>query len=231
MRRPALAVLAVAALALAGCSNEPVIEEASTTPAVRPAEPVVVMTAEESFLAGLDDRGVSSTLSREQTTRIGQAVCVFMPMMSREELIETIATESTQGNRETSVALVESAGAHLCPSARSQTEPPAPAPAPAPAPELTAGQENAVRKAESYLDYTAFSRSGLIDQLEYEGFSTDDATFAVDTVTVDWMVQAAKKAQNYLEYTSFSRSGLIDQLEYEGFTPDEAVHGADSTGL
>lgn len=44
----------------------------------------------------------------------------------------------------------------------------------------TGGQTNAVKKAESYLDYTAFSRSGLIEQLEYEGFSTEDATYAVD---------------------------------------------------
>ncbi len=36
-------------------------------------------------------------------------------------------------------------------------------------------------KAESYIEYTAFSRTGLIKQLKYEGFSTKDSTFAVDT--------------------------------------------------
>ncbi|XKG11107.1 Ltp family lipoprotein [Sutcliffiella horikoshii] len=36
--------------------------------------------------------------------------------------------------------------------------------------------------AQDYLDYTAFSRSGLIQQLEFEGFSNADATYAVDEV-------------------------------------------------
>ncbi len=40
--------------------------------------------------------------------------------------------------------------------------------------------------AKDYLDYTAFSKSGLIDQLKYEGISTIDATYAVENVTVDW---------------------------------------------
>jgi hypothetical protein len=94
-------------------------------------------------------------------------------------------------------------------------------------------QQNAVRKAEDYLDYTAFSRSGLINQLvEFEGFSTQDATFAVDSITVDWNEQAVKKAKDYLDYTAFSRSGLINQLvEFEGFTPAQAQYGVAATGL
>jgi len=80
-------------------------------------------------------------------------------------------------------------------------------------------------------DYTAFSRTGLIKQLEYEEYSTEDATWAVDRVTVDWNEQAAKSAKNYLDYSSFSRSGLIDQLIYEGFTPEQAEYGVSQTGL
>ncbi len=90
---------------------------------------------------------------------------------------------------------------------------------------MPASQTNAVRKAESYLDFSAFSRSGLIAQLEYEGFSNADATYAVDTVRVDWNEQAAKKAASYLEFSAFSRQGLVDQLLYEGFTPAQAEHG------
>jgi hypothetical protein len=94
-------------------------------------------------------------------------------------------------------------------------------------------QQQAVRKAEDYLDYTAFSRSGLINQLvSIEGFSTADATFAVDSLTVDWNEQAAKKAKDYLDYTAFSRSGLINQLvSIEGFTPAQATYGVATTGL
>lgn len=96
---------------------------------------------------------------------------------------------------------------------------------------MTVSQSNAVDKAQSYLDFTAFSRTGLIKQLEFDQFSTDDATFAVDTVTVDWMVQAARSAQSYMDFSAFSRSGLIDQLEFEGYTSEQAQHGADSVGL
>ncbi len=96
---------------------------------------------------------------------------------------------------------------------------------------MTKSQEQAVRQAEQYLDYTAFSRSGLIEQLEFEGFSRADATYAVDHITVDWKKQAAKKAEEYLDYTAFSRSGLIKQLEFEGFTSSQAKYGADAVGL
>jgi hypothetical protein len=106
-----------------------------------------------------------------------------------------------------------------------------PAPVPPPAPDLTVGQENAREKAADYLDYSSFSRSGLVNQLEYEGFSTSDATGAVDSLDVDWNEQAAQKAQAYLDYSSFSRSGLINQLEYDGFTAEQAEYGADQAGL
>ncbi|MGO9386189.1 MAG: Ltp family lipoprotein [Mycobacterium sp.] len=99
------------------------------------------------------------------------------------------------------------------------------APRSAALPEGTASQQNAVRKAQQYLNYTAFSRKSLIEQLEYEGFSTEDSTFAVDSLNVDWNQQAVKKARQYLNYTAFSRQGLIEQLEYEGFTPSQAAYG------
>jgi hypothetical protein len=95
----------------------------------------------------------------------------------------------------------------------------------------TISQQNALQKAADYLDYTAFSRTGLIKQLVFEKYSTPDATWAVDRVSVNWNEQAAKKAKDYLEYTSFSRAGLIDQLLFEGFTPAQAEYGVSKTGL
>lgn len=92
------------------------------------------------------------------------------------------------------------------------------------------GEENALKKANSYLNYSAFSRTGLIDQLEYEGFTTTEATFAVDNCGADWNEQALKKAKSYLDFTAFSRKGLIGQLEYEGFTTDQATQAVDNCG-
>lgn len=95
---------------------------------------------------------------------------------------------------------------------------------------LTMGQKNALRSAENYLNALAFSHDGLIHQLEYEGYSTEDATYAADNCGADWNEQAAKCAKNYLDTMSFSRSGLIQQLEYEGFTPSQAEYGVSANG-
>ncbi len=92
------------------------------------------------------------------------------------------------------------------------------------------GEKNALKSAKAYLDYTAFSYTGLIEQLEYEGYSHTEAVYGADNCGADWNEQAAKSAANYLDYTSFSRSGLIEQLEYEGFTHSQAVYGVEQNG-
>jgi hypothetical protein len=105
------------------------------------------------------------------------------------------------------------------------------------APKMTASQEQAIGAAESYLEFTAFSRKGLIRQLSSEagdGFSVADATYAVDHIKVNWNEQAAKAAKNYLEMSNFSRAGLIRQLESDagdGFTHKQAVYGVTEAGL
>lgn len=96
--------------------------------------------------------------------------------------------------------------------------------------EITLGQKNALRKANDYLDLMAFSYSGLIDQLKYEGFTTEEATYAVDNCGADWNEQAAIRAKNYTDMTAFSRSKLIDQLKYEGFTSEQAEYGVSAIG-
>ena len=95
---------------------------------------------------------------------------------------------------------------------------------------LTLEEKNALRRAENYLSYMDFSRSGLIMQLEFEGYSKGAATVAVDSLVVDWKEQASKSAENYLSFASFSRDGLIQQLKFEGFSQEEAEYGAASVG-
>ena len=98
-------------------------------------------------------------------------------------------------------------------------------------PNPTISQQNALDKAHDYLNYSPFSYKGLVEQLEFEGFSHEDATYAADYCGADWNWQAALKAQDYLDYSSFSRNGLINQLEFEGFTREQAIYGVDQTGL
>lgn len=125
------------------------------------------------------------------------------------------------------------------PTTKSPASKPAPAkPTPKPAappkpkgPVLSNEQQQAVDKANDYLDYTSFSRKGLIDQLKFDGFKVTDSTVAVDSMHVDWNKQAVGKAKDYLDYTSFSRSGLKEQLTFDGFTPQQAEYGVSKTKI
>ena len=95
---------------------------------------------------------------------------------------------------------------------------------------ITTGQRNALKQAKNYLKIMSFSYSGLVEQLEYEGYSTEEAVYAVDNCGTDWNEQAALKAQEYLDVMSFSRSGLIDQLMYDGFSSEQAEYGVTAAG-
>jgi len=95
----------------------------------------------------------------------------------------------------------------------------------------TVSQKNAVRSAKNYLNTASFSYQGLIEQLEFEKFSPEDAKYGADNSGANWNEQAAKKAKSYMSFSAFSRGSLIEQLEFEKFTPEQAAFGADSVGL
>ena len=94
----------------------------------------------------------------------------------------------------------------------------------------TLGEKNAVASAKQYISFTAFSYSGLVKQLEFEGYSHEEAVFGVEQCGADWKEQAIKKAKDYLSFSAFSLQGLVKQLEFEGFTSEEAIIGAGNTG-
>lgn len=85
---------------------------------------------------------------------------------------------------------------------------------------VSSGEKNALSTAMDYLVYTAFSYSGLVEQLKYEGYTDREAKYGADNCGEDWYEQAVKMAKQYLNYTSLSKQKLIEQLEYEGFTSD-----------
>lgn len=112
------------------------------------------------------------------------------------------------------------------PPATTKAAPPPPAP-----PKLTVSQQQALGDARDYLNVEHFSRTGLIKQLQFDGYSAADATYAADAVGADWMAEAAGAAADYLKVEHFSHSGLVKQLEFDGFTAAEAEHGTTSVGL
>ena len=95
----------------------------------------------------------------------------------------------------------------------------------------TVGQKNALRSAEGYLKTMPFSKTGLIEQLKFSGFSIEDATYGANNSGADWKAQAVKAAEAYLKTMPFSKTRLIEQLEFSGYTHDQAVFGVLATGL
>ena len=95
----------------------------------------------------------------------------------------------------------------------------------------TEGERNALQSAKDYLNYLGgFSYEGLIEQLEFEGYTHSEAVYAADNCGADWNEQAVIAARQYLNALSFSRQGLIEQLEFEGFTHSQAVYGVEQNG-
>jgi hypothetical protein len=104
--------------------------------------------------------------------------------------------------------------------------------------EASPSQQNALQAAEKYLEYTAFSQAGLIEQLSSSAgdkYPEQDAVWAVEHLHgVNWDDQAAKSAKKYLEYTSFSCQGLIEQLSSSAgdkYTQAQAEYGARQAGI
>lgn len=97
-------------------------------------------------------------------------------------------------------------------------------------PGITTGKKNALNTAKNYLSIMPFSYHGLIDQLEYEEYTIEEATYAADNCGADWNEQALKAAKNYLDVMPFSYSGLISQLEFDQYTTSQATYGADHCG-
>lgn len=95
---------------------------------------------------------------------------------------------------------------------------------------VSMGEKNALRSAQNYLSVMPFSHAGLVKQLEFEGYTSEEAIYGADNCGADWNEQAAKAAKNYLDMMPFSRTGLIEQLEFDGYTHDQAVYGVEQNG-
>ena len=91
--------------------------------------------------------------------------------------------------------------------------------------------QQAVFSAEAYLDFAAFSESGLIDQLEFEGFTQSRPLLVSGLSRLTGVSRRRNRPSPIWTFSAFSRSGLIDQLLFEGFTESQATYGVDKAGL
>ena len=97
--------------------------------------------------------------------------------------------------------------------------------------------QNAINSAKQYLQTEAFSKQGLIDQLDSpygDQYPVSVATSAVNSLNVNWNAEAVLAAKQYLHTESFSCQGLIQQLSSsfgEKFTLAQAQYAAQNVGL
>lgn len=214
-----------ATVALETTTPEAVAEEAAIVDATVPD--TTGLTAKEAQ-ALIENAGLEVEFSADKG--------VVLDRDNWTVLASTPAAGTVVKSGDTVVVKVEKTAAAAAPEAAQPAQPAEPA-----KPEMTVAQSNAVRSAESYLDFKGFSRIGLSNQLtsEYgEGFAAEDAEFAIAYLesigAVDWNAEAAESAKSYLDFKGFSRDGLYDQLtsEYgESFTPEQANFGLDAVGL
>ena len=86
--------------------------------------------------------------------------------------------------------------------------------------------EQAQRCAARYLAVIPMSRADLISQLEFEGFTSEQARDAVDTCGADWMANALAAARG--ESPDLSDEELREVLEYDEFTEEEIQYALEN---
>mgnify|MGYP000852138027 FL=1 len=97
--------------------------------------------------------------------------------------------------------------------------------------EPTVGQRNALKKAESYSGMMNMSKKAIYNQLtsHIEGFTKEEAQYAVDNIKANWNENALGKAKSYSGMMSMSKKAIYNQLtsQVEGFTKEEAQYAID----
>lgn len=96
----------------------------------------------------------------------------------------------------------------------------------------TTGERNALEKAHTYSSMMNMSKQGIYKQLtsSVEGFTKDEAQYAIDNINADWNKNALEKAKTYQNTMSMSKNAIYRQLtsSVEGFTKDEAQYAIDN---
>lgn len=95
--------------------------------------------------------------------------------------------------------------------------------------EFTIEEENCIESMISYLEAMPFSKTGIKEQLIFEGYPEDTVEKIVEMFSsaVDWNAMAEAEANDYLDLMPFSKDGLYEQLIFEGFTEEEATYAVD----
>jgi len=95
-------------------------------------------------------------------------------------------------------------------------------------------KEMALNRALGFIEDEddGYSYIGLIDILEFAGYSHEDAVYAADNCGADWNQEAVESAENYLSFLDFSsKEDLIEFLTIGGYTTEQAEYAASQFDL
>ncbi|MCO4579656.1 Host cell surface-exposed lipoprotein [Streptococcus infantarius subsp. infantarius] len=99
----------------------------------------------------------------------------------------------------------------------------------------TTTQKEALKKAKDYCQYDYLSKKKLYHQLtDWDGYSEEDAQYAVDHLKANYKKAALKQAKSYYKNMHMSKQGIYDQLSSEmgeKFTPEEAQYAIDNSNF
>jgi hypothetical protein len=86
--------------------------------------------------------------------------------------------------------------------------------------------------AQTSVNVSFLSRRDTIEALVFQGYSEQLATQAVDSLNVDWNLEAKQQAQDFVRQNGSSRLSLLVNLEeITGFLASEALYAVDSLNL
>ena len=93
-------------------------------------------------------------------------------------------------------------------------------------------EKEIIKTAQGYVTSSHMSYDGIVKQLEYEGYSYDEATYGAEYCGADWKEQAVKAAKSYMSiFPEFTKDKLVEQLEHDGFSNENAIYACDNCDI
>ena len=93
---------------------------------------------------------------------------------------------------------------------------------------LSASRKKALDRAKSCVKYMDFSYITLLNHLKTQGFSHEDALYAVDNCGADWNKEAANEASSQLFASELSPKGLYAYLVLADFTESQVEYALEN---
>lgn len=91
-------------------------------------------------------------------------------------------------------------------------------------------KEEAVARAQEYLNALPHSYNDLLYQLTYIGYSEEEAVFALEHCGADWNEQAVRQLKACKKDGIHSKDRLLKMLLEDGFTEEQAKYAVDTAG-